>query len=112
MWLRELLWTSVRGSVPCQAAARIEQRRTIAHQEEKQGRAMEEKHTMVVRRVVDAGQWFEPGTRVGLFPAERDPRKTVLELAALGSYEVVACDRIEADEHPWLEVRLRRLAHA
>jgi hypothetical protein len=58
---------------------------------------MEEEHTTVVQRVVDAGQWFEPGVRVGLFPADRNPRKTVLELAALGSYEVVGCDRIEAD---------------
>ena len=33
-------------------------------------------------------------------------------VAALGPYEVVGCDRIEADERPWLEVRLRRLAHA
>jgi hypothetical protein len=62
-------------------------------------------------RVVDAGQRFEPGVRVEFFPAERDPRKTVLEPAALGSYEVVGCDHVETDEHPQFEVRLHRLAH-
>jgi hypothetical protein len=72
---------------------------------------MERQHATVVRRVADVGQWFEPGVRVGFFPAEHDPRKTVLEPAALGSFEVVGCDHVEADERPWLEIRLRRFAH-
>ena len=66
---------------------------------------------MFVERIVDAGQWFELGTRVEYFPAEYDPRKLTLEKAALGSYEVLGCDRVEADERRWLDVRLRRFAH-
>jgi hypothetical protein len=62
-------------------------------------------------RVADAGQWFERGVRVEFFPAEHDPRTWTLEKAALGSYEVLACTRVEGDEHPWLDIRLRRLAH-
>jgi hypothetical protein len=72
---------------------------------------MEEQPGMVVERLLDAGQWFERGVRVEYFPAGHDPRKQVLELAALGSYEVLGCDRVEADEHRWLDVRLRRLSH-
>ena len=45
------------------------------------------------------------------FPAERDPRTWTLEKAALGSYEVVGCDRVIVDQHGWLDVRLRRLTH-
>jgi hypothetical protein len=73
---------------------------------------MWEQRTTVVQRVVDTGQWFEPGVRVEFFPSQHDPRETVLEPAALGSYEVLGCARVEADERPWLDVRLRRLAHA
>ena len=73
---------------------------------------MQERPAMFVVRVADAGQRFEPGVRVEFFPAARDPRKTVLEPAALGSYEVVGRARVEADERARFEVRLRRLAHA
>jgi hypothetical protein len=73
---------------------------------------MQERPEMFIVRVVDAGQRFEPGVRVEFFPAERDPRKTVLEPAALGSYEVVGRARVEADERARFELRLRRLAHA
>ena len=66
---------------------------------------------MFVERVADAGQWFEPGVRVEYFPAERDPRTWTLEQAALGSYEVLGCDRVTVDQHGWLDVRLRRLTH-
>ena len=72
---------------------------------------MQERHGMFVERVADAGQWFQPGVRVEYFPAEHDPRKLTLEKAALGSYEVLGCDRVEADEHHWLDIRLRRLTH-
>ena len=72
---------------------------------------MHERPATLIERVVDAGQRFEPGVRVEFFPAEHDPRKTVLEPAALGSYEVVGCARVEADERSWLDVRLRRFAH-
>jgi hypothetical protein len=65
--------------------------------------------TTFIERVVDAGQRFEPGVRVEFFPAEHDPRQTVLEPAALGSHEVVGCAHVEADERSWLDIRLRRL---
>ena len=70
---------------------------------------MQERPATFIERVVDAGQRFEPGVRVELFPADHDPRQAVLEPAALGSYEVVGCVRVEADEGSWLDVRLRRL---
>jgi hypothetical protein len=63
---------------------------------------------MIVERVVDVGQWFERGIRVGYFPDERDVRTRTLEKAALGAYEVVGCDRATADGRRWLDVRLRR----
>jgi hypothetical protein len=69
---------------------------------------MRAQRDMVVERMVDAGQWFEPGIRVEYFPAEHDPRRWTLEAAALGSYEVLACDRVEVDDHRWLDVTLRR----
>ena len=69
---------------------------------------MGEQHGTFVERLIDAGQWFERCDRVEYFPAEHDPRKRVLEKAALGSYEVVGCDRVEADDRRWLDVRLRR----
>jgi hypothetical protein len=34
-----------------------------------------------------------------------------LETAALGSYEVLDCDRVTIDERRWLDVRLRRYSH-
>jgi hypothetical protein len=70
---------------------------------------MQERPATFIERVVDGGQQFEPGVRVEFFPAEHDPRQTVLEPAALGSYEVVGCVRVEADESSWLDIRLRRL---
>ena len=70
-----------------------------------------EQRGMVVERLLDAGQWFERGVRVEYFPHERDPRRQALELAALGSYEVVSCARVEAGDRRWLDVRLQRLAH-
>ena len=72
---------------------------------------MQEQRGMFTDRVADAGQWFERGVRAEYFPAEHDPRKRVLEKAALGSYEVLGCDRVEADDQVWLDVRLRRVAH-
>jgi hypothetical protein len=64
-----------------------------------------------IERVLDEGQRFEPGVRVEFFPAEHDPRMQVLERAALGSYEVLGCDRVQAGDHRWLDVRLRRFTH-
>jgi hypothetical protein len=72
---------------------------------------MREQWGMFVERLIDAGQWFERGVRVEYFPADHDPRKQVLEPAALGAYEVLGCDRVEADDRVWLDVRLRRLTH-
>jgi hypothetical protein len=72
---------------------------------------MHEQPATFIKRVIDAGQRFEPGVRVDFFPAEHDPRESVLEPAALGSYEVVDYARVEANARAWLEIRLRRLAH-
>jgi len=63
-----------------------------------------------VERVSDQGQWFDEGMRVegfGLRPSHRE-----LEKAALGSYEVLACTRVEDSGGPWLDVRLRRAVQA
>ena len=65
-----------------------------------------------VERLIDVGEWFEQGVRVEYFPAEHDPRRQVLEKAALGSYEVIDCARVEAGKHRWLDVRLRRIIHS
>ena len=73
---------------------------------------MQHRPATFIKRVVDAGQRFEPGVRVDFFPAKHDPQKTVLEPAALGSYEVVGYARVEANERSWLTIRLRRLAYA
>jgi hypothetical protein len=62
-----------------------------------------------VERVVDSGQWFEPGSRAEYFPVEHDPRLRALETAALGSYEVLDCHRVVVNQQPWLDIRLRRL---
>ena len=72
---------------------------------------MQEQSATFIERVVDAGQRFEPGVRVDFFPAEHDPRESILEPAALGSYEVVGYARVEANTRSWLDIRLRRLAH-
>lgn len=52
------------------------------------------------------GQWFERGTRVDFFDAEL-PGHRHLEPAALGSYEVLRCARLEDDGARWLDVTLR-----
>ena len=60
----------------------------------------------LVERVPDEGQWFERGTRVDFFEgAHRGQRH--LEPAALGSYEVLRCARLEADGARWLRVTIR-----
>jgi hypothetical protein len=60
----------------------------------------------LVEHVPDEGQWFERGTRVDFFAAMRTGRRQ-LEPAALGSYEVLRCARLEADGARWLSVTLR-----
>jgi hypothetical protein len=63
-----------------------------------------------VERVSDRGQWFDEGMRVEVFgigPSQRE-----LEKAALGSYEVLACRRVEDSSGSWLDVRLRRAVQA
>ena len=60
----------------------------------------------LVERVPDEGQWFERGTRVDFFEAGRTSQRC-LEPAALGSYEVLRCARLEADGARWLSVTLR-----
>ena len=62
-----------------------------------------------VERVCDQGQWFDPGLRVEFFRVH--PRHRALEPAALGSYEVLACTRVENESGTWLDVRLRRAVH-
>lgn len=60
----------------------------------------------LVERIPDKGQWFERGTRVDFFNTAR-PGDRRLEPAALGSYEVLRCARLEADGARWLDVTLR-----
>ena len=60
----------------------------------------------LVERIPDEGQWFGRGTRVDFFEAAR-PGHRRLEPAALGSYEVLRCARIEADGARWLSLTLR-----
>jgi hypothetical protein len=60
----------------------------------------------LVERVPDEGQWFERGARVDFFQAAR-PGHRSLEPAALGSYEVLRCVRLEADGARWLSVTIR-----
>jgi hypothetical protein len=59
-----------------------------------------------IERVPDEGQWFDRGTRVGFVQAGC-PGRRHLEPAALGSYEVLRCARLEADGTRWLAVTLR-----
>jgi hypothetical protein len=63
-----------------------------------------------VERVSDQGQWFDRGLRVEFFQTR--PTQHVLERAALGSYEVVACERVEDGGRPWLDIKLRRAFQA
>ena len=63
-----------------------------------------------VERVSDQGQWFDRGTRVEFFGVRPSHRE--LEKAALGSYEVLACTRVEDTSGSWLDVRLRRAVQA
>jgi len=62
-----------------------------------------------VERVRDQGQWFDPGLRVEFFRVH--PQHRALEPAALGSYEVLACTRVDEASGAWLDVRLRRTVH-
>jgi hypothetical protein len=62
-----------------------------------------------VERVSDQGQWFDRGMRVEFFGVRPDHR--TLEKAALGSYEVLACTRVEDASGAWLDVKLRRAVH-
>jgi len=62
-----------------------------------------------VERVSDQGQWFDQGVRVEFFQVH--PRHRELEKAALGSYEVLACTRVEEGSGSWLDVRLRQVVH-
>jgi hypothetical protein len=66
-----------------------------------------ERRKVFVERMLDVGQWFEPGVRAEYFRAEHDPRLRALESAALGSYEVIGCRRVRVDEQRWLDVSLR-----
>lgn len=60
-------------------------------------------------RIRDRGLWFDTGVRVVYHPAALAGREPRLEKGALGSYEVLECQRVTADDTAWLEVRLRRL---
>ena len=63
----------------------------------------------LVERVPDEGQWFERGARVDFFGAGETggSRRGHLETAALGTYEVMRCTRLEVDGRRWLAVTLR-----
>jgi hypothetical protein len=60
----------------------------------------------LVERVPDDGQWFERGTRVDFFETARAGQRR-LEPAALGSYEVLRCARLDVEGRRWLSVTLR-----
>ena len=73
---------------------------------------MGDRREVIVERMPDTGQWFEPGARAEYFPMQHDPRRWALEAAALGSYEVLDCHRVAMCHRPWLEVTLQRLSSA
>jgi hypothetical protein len=60
-----------------------------------------------VERVLDEGQWFERGARVEFFESTAHPRQRTLEPAALGSYEVLKCERQSLNGTRWLAITLR-----
>jgi hypothetical protein len=66
----------------------------------------------VVLRIRDHGEWFEPGMRVDYFYPSAHARRRKLEKAALGSYEVEECKRVETNGRCWLHVKLRLLLYA
>ena len=59
-----------------------------------------------MERVSDQGQWFDRGVRVEFFQVR--PTHQELEKAALGSYEVLGCERVKDDSGHWLDVRRSR----
>ena len=74
------------------------------------GSLMHEPASEFVERVSDQGQWFDQGMRVEFFQVRPSHRE--LEKAALGSYEVLDCTRVEDDHGAWLDVKLRRAVRA
>ena len=62
-----------------------------------------------VERVRDRGQWFDRGMRAEFFRVH--PARVELEGAALGSYEVLGCERVEDADGRWLDVTLRSTGH-
>ena len=70
---------------------------------------MNEQISELVERVSDQGQWFDRGVRVEFFQVH--PTHQELEKAALGSYEVLGCQRVEDHSGRWLDVRLRQVVH-
>jgi hypothetical protein len=79
-------------------------------QRDVEGNLMHESAGEFVERVSDHGQWFDPGLRVEFF--QLDPWHRELEKAALGSYEVLDCTRIDDASGFWLDVKLRRAVQA
>ena len=63
-----------------------------------------------VERVRDQGQWFDRGMRAEFFRVR--PAHVELERAALGSYEVLGCERVEDADGRWLDVTLRSTGQA
>ena len=70
---------------------------------------MNERTSGFVERVRDQGEWFDRGLRVELFQVR--PTHQELENAALGSYEVLECTRVEDSNGCWLDVRVRRTGY-
>ena len=70
---------------------------------------MSERASEFVERVSDQGQWFDRGVRVEFFQVR--PTHQALEKAALGTYEVLGCQRVEDGSGRWLDVRLRRTGY-
>jgi hypothetical protein len=67
---------------------------------------MSELAQVFVERVRDEGQWFHQGERVEFFNGVAGRLQPVLEKAALGSYEVLGCQRVGAGDACCLDVRL------
>ena len=63
----------------------------------------------LVERVTDDGQWFDQGERVEFFARAAGHLRPALEKAALGSYEVLGCSRVQAEGRRWLDISLRRV---
>jgi hypothetical protein len=70
---------------------------------------MGQQDVVVVERIRDKGQWFEPGLRVELASRRSGRGESQVERAALGAYEVLNCQQEVAAGGHWIVITLRRL---